>query len=301
MEHKKAAEKIGKAAPFLLIFAVITAASVSGGMILSFDREVGHFAYNSTWLYVIGASLALSAIVSGILGLISKNKFSFAEFPETTWLSWFASFLGGIMAIIYAVRLAECYRTGSSPLSLLSGILFAALAISLILGCFRRRSTSLFRAVFSILAALSVIASMFACYFDFTLPINSPVRHLITVDQAGVVLMLLQESRFAIAPEKRATSGFFAFSTAFASSAVLGISSGLVIFTLAAQGDYGFTLSPFQFSCYAAIGLLALARLLTFGKTIKEYIPQKTDQKSDANAGESTADGDDNGGNDSNA
>lgn len=282
MEHNKPADRTGKAAPFLLVFAVIAALSISCGLILSFDRDVGHFAYDSVWLYGICASVILSALISGVLGYTSKHGFSFTGFPETTWLSWFSSFLGGIMALIYAIRLIARSRDGGSWISTLSGVLFIALALSLALGCFEKSRTSCLRAALSILAALSVIASMFACYFDFTLPLNSPVRHLITVDQAGVVLMLLQEARFAISPEKRATSGFFTFATAFASSGVLGISAGLVIFTVAAQGDYGFTLSPFQFSCYAAIGLLAVSRLFSFRKTITNYIPDEPEHTDDS-------------------
>ena len=127
---------------------------------------------------------------------------------------------------------------------------------------------------------------MFACYFDFTLPLNSPVRNLITIAQAGVMLVLLSEVRLALSHELRSTSPFLVFTSAFAASAVLGISFGLCVYGFVSPDAAGMGISVYRFACYFGVSLLALSRLSALGSAAGTYVapPEPEEDPKDPSA-----------------
>lgn len=264
--------------PLLLsVLALVIAFGVSSAMIFDFDSDIGHFKLGSVSSVVLWSGVIVSALLCAWLGLSAKRKFSLTDFPETSLLTLFSSFLGGAMAVAVSFEtLFFIIHFGAdflSKLKIISDFLLITLTVSLVTGCFRRTQASPVRIVFSLLSVVAVNLTMFACYFDFSLPLNSPVRNLVTIAQAGVLLLTLSEARLAISPKTRATSGFTIFVNSFAASAVLGISLGFLVFSFAIQTDYGFTLSPFRYSCYIAMGLLGLSRLSAIKECSGEYVP----------------------------
>ncbi len=271
--------------PLFPVLALVIAFGISVGLIFDFDMGIGYFNFGSPWLFLLSAGIILSAVLAAIFGIAAKEKFSLSAFPPATPLSTFASYFAGIMALVLFVM--DIYDAvylslgTSSRLSMIASLLLPAITVSMILGCYKKTRQSVVRIVFTMLAALSVNLTMFACYFDSTLAINSPVRNMITIAQAAILLFLLSEARLSISLE-RATAPFMIFTAAISASAALGISIGLLIFRFDAQADYGFRLSAYRYACYVAIGLLAFTRLLSLKKVAGEYVKPPKDGDNDS-------------------
>ncbi len=269
---------IRKGVPYLLILGLVTAAALSCGLVLEFDAEIGHFAFGALSFYLTAAGVAAATAVSAFLGKYAQGKFSLTAFPDTAPLSTCASYFSAFLAIVTAAAsLYDIYMINlgvtASKLEIAAAFLLPALSVSLILGAHEKYRTSVVRIVFALLAALAVNINMFACYFDFTLPLNSAVRNLITITQAGVVLLLLSEARLALSPETRATAPFFVFTSAFAASAVAGISLGLCVFAFVSPNAVTMEISVYRFACYFGIGMLGLSRLLALNNAAGPYVP----------------------------
>ncbi len=271
----------------LVIVGVVVALALSCGLVLSFDEDIGHFSKNAGALYVLVVGLLAATGISAFLGRSAVGKFSFRHFPEPSLLTICTSYFVAILAVVTAAAdLYDMYllHPGSgSLLSLVAAILLPALTVSLLLGTNRKTRRSTLRVLFALFAVLSVTVHMFANYFDFTLPLNSPVRNVVTIAEAGVMLFLLSEVRLALDPAKRATTPFFVFSSAFAASAVLGISFGLCVFGFASPSATDMGISVYRFACYAGLGLLALSRLLTALTADGPYIAPEPTEESKAN------------------
>lgn len=287
------AKRIRKGVPWLLICGLVTAVALSCGLVLEFDADIGHFAFGAASFYLITAGVAAAAAVSAILGKYAEGKFTLAAFPDHPPLSAGAAYFAAFLAIVTAAAsLYDIYIINlgatASGLEIAAALLLPALPVSLILGTHEKFRTSVVRIVFALLAALAVNINMFACYFDFTLPLNSAVRNLITIAQAGTVLFLLSEARLTLSYEKRATAPFFVFTSAFAASAVSGISLGLCVFAFVSPNAVTMEISVYRFACYFGVGMLALSRLLALDNAAGPYVPPPEPEK-DENT-EETAD-----------
>ncbi len=265
-----------KKVPMLPILGLVIAVFLSTGLVTAFDDAIGHFEYGAVTFYVTAAGIAVSAVVSALLGRLAQEKFSFAAYPESVPLSACASYFTAVMAAVTAA--AELYdiyvlRThAAGKLEIFAAVLLPALTVSAVLGAHEKTRHSAVRVIFALLAVLALNLNMFACYFDFTLPLNSPVRNIITIAQAGTMLVLLSEVRLALSPETRATSPFFVFTSAFASSAVLGITFGLCVYGFVSPDAAGMGISIYRFACCFGVALLALSRLLALNTAAGTYV-----------------------------
>lgn len=272
-----------KRTPALPIVGVVIALFLSVGLVTAFDAEIGHFKYGAVTFYVMTAGILAAAVISAAAGKLAEGKFSFAAVPESPMLSACASYFAAVMAAVSsAAELYDYYvlRTHTpETLELLASAFLPALTVSAILGTHAKTRGTVPRIIAALIAALAVNLNMFACYFDFTLPLNSAVRNIITIAQAGTMLFLLSEVRFALSPEKRASSPFFVFTSMFAASAVLGISFGLCVYGFVSPNAAGMGISIYRFACYFGIGLLALSRLLALGDAAVPYVaPPEADK-----------------------
>ncbi len=278
-----------KKIPLLPVLGLVIALFFSAGLVTSFDDEIGHFEYGAVTFYLTAGGIAVSAAVSALLGRFAREKFSLAAAPEHTLLSVCASYFAAIMAVVAsAAEFYDFYVLHVRPaetLVLLAAALLPALAVSAILGTNEKTRGSVPHIIFAILAVLAINFNMFACYFDFTLPLNSPIRNIITIAQAGCMLFLLSEVRLALSPEKRATAPFFVFTSAFAASAVLGISFGLCVYSLVSPDAAGMGISLYRFACCFGIGLLALSRLFALNNAAGPYVaPPESEEDSENTA-----------------
>ena len=287
---------IRKGVPYLLILGLVTAAALSCGLVFEFDEDVGHFAFGALSFYLIAAGVAGAAAVSAFLSKYAQGKFSLTAFPDAVPLSTGASYFSAFLAIVTAAAsLYDIYVINlgvtASRLEIAAACLLPALPVSLILGAHEKYRTSVVRIVFALLAVLAVNVNMFACYFDFNLPLNSAVRNLITIAQAGVVLLLLSEARLALSHETRATAPFLVFTSAFAASAVAGISFGLCVFAFVSPNAVTMEISVYRFACYFGIGLLGLSRLLALNTAAGPYVPPPEPAKEETKENDENTDG----------
>jgi len=273
-----------KVLPVFPAIGLVIALALSAGLVLSFDEAIGHFEYGAGTFYVMAAGIVAAAAVSAVLGRCAKEKFSLTAFPESSPLFLCASYFTAIMAAVTSA--AFFYDTFvlhlpyGGKLELFAAVLTPAIAVSVILGAHEKTRQSAAHIVFALLAVLAVNLNMFACYFDFTLPLNSPVRNIITIAQAGVMLFLLSEARLALSHETRSTAPFFVFTSAFAASAALGISFGLCVFGLVSPDAADMEISVYRFACYFGVCLLALSRLLALNGIAGTYVaPPETEEE----------------------
>lgn len=265
-----------KVIPALPMLGLVIALALSAGLVMSFDEAIGHFEYGAVTFYLMSAGIIAAVVGSAVLGRGARAKFSLAAFPDSAPLSVCASYFAAIMAAVTSA--AFFYDTyvlhvpAGGTLELAAAALTPALTVSMILGAHEKTRQSVVRIVFALLAVLAVNLNMFACYFDFTLPLNSPVRNIITIAQAGVMLFLLSEVRLALSAETRSTSPFFVFTSAFAASAVLGISFGLCVYGFVSPNAAEMEISIYRFACYFGVALLALSRLLALNSAAGTYV-----------------------------
>lgn len=290
-------KRIRKGIPCLLILGIVTAIALSCGLVLEFEEDIGHFATGAPSFYLITAGVIAAAAVSAFLGRYAREKFSLTAFPDSAPLSTGASYFTAFLAIVTAAAsLYDIYILNlgvtASGLEIAAAFLLPALPVSMILGTHGKYRTSVVRIIFALLAALAVNINMFACYFDFTLPLNSAVRNLITIAQAGVVLFLLSEARLALSPETRATAPFLVFTSAFAASAVAGISLGLCVFAFVSPNAAAMEISVYRFACYFGIGILALSRLLALTTAAGPYVPPPEPEETENEEESSNKNGD---------
>lgn len=267
--------------PVLAVLGIVIALTLSTGLVTSFDEEIGHFEYGSVMFYTMAAGVIVSAVLSAVLGRSANTKFSLTVFPDSHPLSLCASYFTAILAAVSsAAAFYDIYVLHIRPagtLELLSAAFLPAVTVSMLLGAHEKTRQSVVRIVFALLAVLAINFTMFACYFDFTLPLNSPVRNLVTIVQAGVLLVLLSEVRLAISTEHRSSAPFLVFSSAFAASAVLGISFGLCVFGFVSPDAPAMGISVYRFACYFGIALLALSRLLALNTAAGTYVAPPTE------------------------
>ena len=284
---------IRKGVSCLLIIGLVTAVALSCGLTLDFETDIGHFRFGAPSFYLMAAGVIAATVLSALLGKYAQGKFSLIAFPDAAPLSTGASYFAAFLAVVAAAAsLYDIYimnlGVAASNLQIAAAFLLPALPVSLILGAHEKYRSSVVRIFFALLAALAVNVNMFACYFDFTLPLNSAVRNLITIAQAGTVLFLLSEARLTLSYEKRATAPFFVFTSAFAASAVSGISLGLCVFAFVSPNAVTMEISVYRFACYFGVGMLALSRLIALDNAAGPYVPPPEPEK-DENT-EETAD-----------
>ena len=254
-------------------------------MALKYDFEVsiGHFARGSVWFYVFSAGIIASVILAAVLAKLSEKKFAIVKFPETNFISVFATVLAAVLAILLLVSAAidlSFGRVGS--FGKYASYLLPFISISLVMAMFSKFRTGTVRLIASSLAAISITLTMFEMYFDFSVPLNSPVRNLSTIANAAVMLFIFSEARITLkADSRRITSKFYIFANASAASLSLGITVGAILEKLFCPIVNDPNMSLLRLGMYAAISLLALSRLFSL-PSIAGDIPVKSTEETDA-------------------
>ena len=126
----------------------------------------------------------------------------------------------------------------------------------------------------TLLGTLSVNIAMFGAYFDFSLPLNSPIRNFTTVCQASVLLFLLSEARLSLTPEDapgELPAGYQFFASSACAVFGIGIGGGGALWQLIRSFSFGSeiigktpepNLPVLRLALYLALGLIAADRLL---------------------------------------
>lgn len=266
----------------LITLAAVIAASFFLAMRNDFDYIIGHFDSASLSFGILKFAAIAAVIVSCALALVARKSASFADDPAETPITTFAAILTALMSVAGLVATALDISLGVAVdrFQTVSIILLPFVGISMILSLIPSLCRSRVRQITAILAVLSVNFSMFSDYFDFTLPLNSPVRNLVTVMKSAALIYLLSEARFSFGKKsERATVPFFILTSGVAGSVSLGYSLGAIAFSLTSSAADNPNPDIISLALYAAIGIHAIGRFAITVKSAGEYVEPKKEEK----------------------
>lgn len=267
--------------PLFPILAVLIAAGFFLAMKSDFDYTIGHFEVGSLGFGVTIVCIIIGVLLSGILALISQRSASIADDPAESPVTIFAAILAALMSIAVLVSSAADMMIGVSVSrwQQISMILTPFIGVSMILSIIPSLRKSKIRQICAILAVLSVNFAMFANHFSFVLPLNSPIRNLVTVTNCALLLYLLSEARFSFGKASgRFSIAFFLFSSGAASTAALGYSVGAILSKVFAANPSDPNPSVFVLALCAAIGIHAAGRMFSIAGSIGEYAEPPKDE-----------------------
>ncbi len=282
------ADKFRKTHKYLLpiypLMALLIAVGYFFAIKYDYDDNIGHFEYGSVFFIVFTVAIVICAALALLYSRTMTKTLVFATDPADSALGLFGSIFGGVMALLVAFL---TIKDGLDLLTLLekgAALLLIPLALFLFLGCASSMTRSKLRSAFAILGALSINLTIFSDYFDFFLPLNSPVRNLILLTQLSVMLFLLSEARLTFGVESHRPTVSFSYLTAVLAATIApGYSlGGVLVYLFAPMADDP---NPplARLGLYIAIGIIALGRLVQMPALIIDK-PEKTEDESTAEA-----------------
>lgn len=259
--NKITSQKTKKIIPLLLlILAILAGLFLFLAVRQDFDSDIGHFAQGSAlFSCFIGFCLTALALCIGF-SVWSKNHIPLPDNRDVSIPQIFTAYSAALISlIIFATNGYSFIKFGGYTLpGFAEWITLPGMAIFFVLEVSRTRRKSKAHAVAGIFACLSVNFMLFKSYFDFTFPLNSPIRNALTVMEAALLLFLLSETRNIL---EKNTPVFFSIATGTAASIMGGIALGLLLVALIVPAEVPEGLSPLRctlcilVSAYAASSL----------------------------------------------
>lgn len=274
-----------------VLFALAAVMAVAYFLALKFDFDfsIAHFSTDSFafWLFAISAGVAAALAV--VLTLACPKNATLSASPAPAPLSLFGGILAVIVSIFVfiaemkssreAIRIAKETLGKAQPvlyMQLIGSVMILALAAVIVLSCIEAQRGKTAHKIAAIIAPLSINLTMFARYFDFSQPLNGPVRNVTIMVHCAVLLFLLSEARLAFGD--RITARFYVFASSVAASIGLGLSLGGVIWNIVDSGSQNPGESIARLALYVAVGLIAIDRLTVLPKVYVEVEEQKTEE-----------------------
>ena len=193
------------------VVAAVTGLSFGLALHYGFDAVIGHFD-STVWFYIFAGGIALSAVISAVCAFACRGygfSAGFAKIPSPLCYP-----VAALALFRFALFLKNVFvdHMVFSTLEKIAGILTVFVAVAFILSATEKTNHSPLTCAMFILSALAVNFDIFASYFDFSIPVNSPIRHVTTIMQCAVLLFMIAEARLGL-PEKsgRSTAYFAAF------------------------------------------------------------------------------------------
>lgn len=269
--------------PILLAFAALTAVGFFLAMRNDFDSVIGHFEHNSSPFLLVIISLIASVLLSLSAMCAARKSASITREIGENAVTTFSAIFASLMSIICLLSSATDLAIGVeySGLALISAVLTPFIAVSMLLSLCKKFRYSSVRQICSSLAAVAVNLSMFTDYFNFTLPLNSPIRNIVTVMKGAALLYMLSEARISFGLKSgRLSLPFAVFSTGLTASITLGYTCGAILTYFIASPVSNPNPPIFTLALYVAIGLHAAGRLFTLLPAIGKYEePEKKETK----------------------
>lgn len=173
------------------LFAALIGLTLFLALRFDFDSDIGHFTKNSPFFlcfaFLIGAS-----VLSGVcFALIAKQKNAASPTPLSEGVSaCIAPCAAALSALLlFIMNLSALSRPSVTTLGAI--LLLPGISAFYILGILPSFRGGKLHAAAGILGTLSVNCLIFNSYFDFTLPLNSPIRNALIVMEAAYLLSLL--------------------------------------------------------------------------------------------------------------
>lgn len=282
-----------------LILALAIGVCYALAMRSDFDFTIGHFALDSVPFRIAAVVCGIGILIAAAAYLFSGTMI-FDPLPEPSPLSAFSGVLAAAMCLVILYQ-AVLARAAAIPtkfitpenLSLLSALAGLFLGASVLVNFFSAQSRGMktVPVVCAVIGALSVNLAMFACYFDFTVPLNSPVRNLTTLMQAAILLFLFSEARLTLVKGPKELPVPFQIATQYAAVILgLGVSLGGILWRFLRWGltigeVYSYyavvsdpTLPLPRLVLYFALSLLAFDRLLAGIRTMRPLTKEEIEE-----------------------
>lgn len=241
-----------------------------------FEYSIQHFTTDSVWFWVFAIPAAVACALAIVLALLPKKTAAIAIMPIPTPAALFATLFGAVMCV--GVLITETKVTPAqiiSPVQKVGSLLSVFIALTMALACVKKYRTGLLHKISSILAVLSINATMFACYFDFSQPLNGPVRNVTTIVQAAVLLFLISEMRLSFGlPAKRVTTVLYVLSSCATASLALGFSFGGMLYKIFESNPADPNPALLRLGIYLAVSIFALDRALQLPKITSDPIKE---------------------------
>ncbi len=177
-----------------VFFAFLIGISLFLALRSDFDGGIGHFASDSLFFAIFAGGCVLSLLFSAGAAFLWKKKQ--LDFPEPLFggLAGAISPCGAALSalILFFMNLRELITERAFTwFSVGETLLLPGIALFFILSVIPSRRGGRLHGAMGILACLSVNCMLFKSYFDFTLPLNSPIRNALAVTEAAVLLSVL--------------------------------------------------------------------------------------------------------------
>jgi len=180
-------------------------------LLLDFDTDIGHIAKGSVLFVLLCVCLGLGCAAALALSF-SAGRVRLYRYPKTGMSE---TFFGILTAALFGIRfvqdayyllfpkeitdIADLPVAGSALLPLLEKLaVWCSLFCVLYFLCIGLGKRGAVTALFGLGAALDMMLVLFRDYFDFTLPLNSPLRNMTLVLCVSVLLFLLAEVRMHV-------------------------------------------------------------------------------------------------------
>ncbi|MBE6599222.1 MAG: hypothetical protein E7638_07260 [Ruminococcaceae bacterium] len=228
---------LGAAAVVIAVFIGTTFFMASYSV---FDADIGHFAAGSGMFYAFAAGCVGAVVFASAAAFLAKKKAAGDREPYYGTFRKIVSLCSAIAALVLFVSelRSELVTEGYTLPALGALITMPGLVLFFALGAIPSLRGGKVHIVSGIAACLSVNLMMFKSYFDFTLPLNSPIRNALALMEAAFLLFLLSEMRTLL---QRNTPAFRCIASFSAVMLTGGIALGmlLVLFFVPDNGLWG--------------------------------------------------------------
>ncbi len=267
-----------------LVLTVAAAVFLILALKSNFDYTLGYFDFASPAFVALAVSLSLGVILTAAAAVTSKD-YSLMKRPADNIATVFGGTFASVICLFNIFEKLGGFASAGVPLkelgtpavlNLLTAVLQIALPLFCLLALGKKTRVSRARAAVGSIGVLSFVSHLFATYFDFTLPINSPMRYLNIIATSCCALYLLGESRLSFPKEaNRPPYRISLVSSVLCSSLSLGLSAAFIIASCFITGaESTDPTPPILFSAlYAALSVSALGRLVSL-KNCGRYSPK---------------------------
>lgn len=272
-----------KAAAFISVAAVIFLTIVNGILFYlllndDFNYKIQHFSLKSTYLIPFILTLVLSLVISLIPLFIFGKNYKIADNTKTNInaLKIFTSTLASLLMIIYSVYnfFFDPTVKSSDTLEILVFIFGIMSGIYFLLSTFSNKTKFSAKTPVIIFLAMSPvfwsITSMLSCYFDKAIAINSPLKSMMLISYAGLIVYFTEDIRRYLSSTKPSIEYF----TKLLGTAALGGNAiGRLAVCLIDNSKFSF--SVFSSFLLLSLWLLILSSLASLPSSIKPATDDK--------------------------
>lgn len=221
------------------ILSLISGIALFCSMKYSFDSDIEHF-NNSAEFIIFSASAVCAAAIALVVSITAKNS---AEKMDAMisrgYIQTFTGCSAALLSIALFVKDAIDMYFSLSPaykpsfLEIAELVTVPAIAVFFITELSDNVKLKNVHSIAGIIACLSVNLKLFNYYFNFSMPLNSPVKNALLIMESAFLLFMLSKTRSAL---NKNTVRFFTFASGTAASVMGGLSLGLTLAKIFVSG-----------------------------------------------------------------